>query len=102
MIRRPGKKGTEMLKRYLINGKEWQYEEGEQPAGAVELYPETDCAEEDAAGLESEQDESTDPEQEEDAEPEQGESPEPEQKQAEAPKNKAVSVSRNKTKGNKK
>lgn len=26
-----------MLKRYLINGKEWQYEEGEQPKGAVEV-----------------------------------------------------------------
>lgn len=26
-----------MLKHYIINGKEWQFEEGEQPAGAVEL-----------------------------------------------------------------
>lgn len=26
-----------MLKRYLINGKEWQFEEGTQPAGAVEM-----------------------------------------------------------------
>ena len=26
-----------MLKRYIINGKEWQYEEGQQPAGAVEV-----------------------------------------------------------------
>lgn len=26
-----------MLKYYLVNGKEYQYEEGEQPAGAVEL-----------------------------------------------------------------
>lgn len=26
-----------MLKRYLLNGKEWQFEEGEQPDGAVEL-----------------------------------------------------------------
>lgn len=29
-----------MLKRYLVNGKEFQYEEGEQPSGAVELKPE--------------------------------------------------------------
>lgn len=28
-----------MLKKYLINGREYQYEEGEQPAGAVELRP---------------------------------------------------------------
>ena len=27
-----------MLKTYLINGKQWQYEEGEQPAGAVEVF----------------------------------------------------------------
>lgn len=27
-----------MLKQYIINGKQWQYEEGEQPAGAVELH----------------------------------------------------------------
>ena len=26
-----------MLKRYIVNGKEYQYEEGDQPAGAVEL-----------------------------------------------------------------
>lgn len=26
-----------MLKYYIYNGREWQYEEGEQPAGAVEL-----------------------------------------------------------------
>lgn len=26
-----------MLKRYMVNGKEWQYEEGKQPAGAVEV-----------------------------------------------------------------
>lgn len=26
-----------MLKNYIINGKQFQYEEGEQPAGAVEL-----------------------------------------------------------------
>ncbi len=26
-----------MLKRYYYKGKEWQYEEGEQPKGAVEL-----------------------------------------------------------------
>ena len=26
-----------MLKSYVINGKEWQFEEGEQPADAVEL-----------------------------------------------------------------
>lgn len=26
-----------MLKHYLVGGKEWIYEEGEQPAGAVEL-----------------------------------------------------------------
>ena len=29
-----------MLKTYIINGKEWQYEEGEQPEGAVEKKPE--------------------------------------------------------------
>ena len=28
-----------MLKIYIINGKEWQYEEGEQPEGAVEKKP---------------------------------------------------------------
>lgn len=26
-----------MLKEYIINGKTWQYEEGEQPEGAVEV-----------------------------------------------------------------
>ena len=26
-----------MLKQYIINGKQWQYEEGEQPDGAIEL-----------------------------------------------------------------
>ncbi|MBR2999596.1 MAG: hypothetical protein IKF39_01245 [Oscillospiraceae bacterium] len=26
-----------MLKEYIVNGKQFQYEEGEQPAGAVEL-----------------------------------------------------------------
>ena len=26
-----------MLKQYIINGKQYQYEEGTQPAGAVEL-----------------------------------------------------------------
>jgi len=26
-----------MLKHYIVNGKEYQYEEGEQPAGAVEV-----------------------------------------------------------------
>lgn len=25
-----------MLKNYIVNGKQYQYEEGEQPAGAVE------------------------------------------------------------------
>ena len=33
------KGGETMLKKYLINGREYQYEEGEQPAGAVELRP---------------------------------------------------------------
>ena len=28
-----------MLKRYIINGKEYQYEEGEQPEGAIEVRP---------------------------------------------------------------
>lgn len=28
-----------MLKKYMINGKEWQYEEGDQPKDAVELKP---------------------------------------------------------------
>ena len=31
------KGGDPMLKRYMINGKEWQFEEGTQPAGAVEV-----------------------------------------------------------------
>lgn len=83
-----------MLKRYLINGKEWQYEEGEQPTGAVELEPETDCTKEDAAIAEPEQEEDTEPEEEEDTEPE--------QKQAVPARNKAVTNLRNKTKGNKK
>lgn len=26
-----------MLKYYIVNGKEWQFEEGEQPQGAVEV-----------------------------------------------------------------
>lgn len=26
-----------MLKNYLINGKQWQFEEGTQPEGAVEI-----------------------------------------------------------------
>lgn len=30
-----------MLKIYIINGKEWQYEEGDQPKGAVEVKAET-------------------------------------------------------------
>ncbi len=34
-----------MLKRYIVNGKEYQYEEGEQPEGAVELRPEKKAAE---------------------------------------------------------
>ncbi len=29
-----------MLKQYIINGKQYQYEEGEQPDGAVELVEE--------------------------------------------------------------
>lgn len=28
-----------MLKQYIVNGKQFQYEEGEQPDGAVELMP---------------------------------------------------------------
>ena len=28
-----------MLKQYIVNGKQFQYEEGEQPEGAVELMP---------------------------------------------------------------
>lgn len=31
------KGGENMLKRYLVNGKEWQFEEGKQPDGAVEV-----------------------------------------------------------------
>ena len=34
-----------MLKRYIVNGMEFQYEEGEQPAGAVEVKPEMKAAE---------------------------------------------------------
>ena len=34
-----------MLKRYIVNGMEFQYEEGEQPAGAVEVKPEEKAAE---------------------------------------------------------
>ena len=34
-----------MLKRYIVNGMEFQYEEGEQPAGAVEVQPEKKAAE---------------------------------------------------------
>ena len=34
-----------MLKRYIVNGLEYQYEEGEQPAGAVELKPTKKAAE---------------------------------------------------------
>lgn len=33
-----------MLKRYIYKGKEWQYEEGEQPKGAVELRPKSQKA----------------------------------------------------------
>ena len=29
-----------MLKRYIVNGMEFQFEEGEQPVGAVEVQPE--------------------------------------------------------------
>ena len=35
-----------MLKEYIVNGKQYQYEEGEQPAGAVEVQktnPEEDA-----------------------------------------------------------
>ena len=39
------KGGDPMLKHYIVNGKEFQYEEGEQPAGAVELQPEKKAAE---------------------------------------------------------
>ena len=34
-----------MFKRYIVNGKEYQYEEGKQPAGAVEVKPEEKAAE---------------------------------------------------------
>ena len=34
-----------MLKRYIVNGMEFQYEEGKQPAGAVEVKPEKKAAE---------------------------------------------------------
>ena len=30
-----------MLKQYIVNGKQYQYEEGEQPEGAVELKRKT-------------------------------------------------------------
>lgn len=33
-----------MLKRYIVNGLEFQYEEGEQPKGAVEVRPEKKAA----------------------------------------------------------
>ena len=39
------KGGDPMLKRYIVNGLEFQYEEGEQPAGAVEVKPEKKSAE---------------------------------------------------------
>ena len=34
-----------MLKRYIVNGLEYQYEEGTQPKGAVEVKPEKKAAE---------------------------------------------------------
>ena len=34
-----------MLKRYIVNGLEFQYEEGTQPAGAVEIQLEKKAAE---------------------------------------------------------
>lgn len=34
-----------MRKRYIINGKEYLFEEGNQPRGAVELQPVTKAAE---------------------------------------------------------
>ena len=37
--------GETVLKRYIINGMEFQYEEGEQPEGAVELKPKEKAAE---------------------------------------------------------
>ena len=36
--------GETVLKRYIINGMEFQYEEGEQPASAVEVKPEKKAA----------------------------------------------------------
>ena len=39
------KGGDPMLKSYLWRGVEWQFEEGEQPEGAVELKPEEKAAE---------------------------------------------------------
>ena len=37
--------GETVLKRYIINGMEFQFEEGEQPAGAVEVKPDKKAAE---------------------------------------------------------
>jgi len=37
--------GETVLKRYIVNGMEFQYDEGEQPAGAVEVKPEEKAAE---------------------------------------------------------
>lgn len=34
-----------MLKKYLVKGKEYQFEEGKQPADAVEIRPEEKAAE---------------------------------------------------------
>lgn len=34
-----------MLKQYIVNGFQYQYEEGEQPEGAVELVPKKKAAE---------------------------------------------------------
>ena len=39
------KGGDPMLKRYIVNGLEFQYEEGTQPKGAVEVKPEKKAAE---------------------------------------------------------
>lgn len=39
------KGGDPMLKSYLWRGVEWQFEEGKQPEGAVELKPEKKAAE---------------------------------------------------------
>ncbi len=33
-----------MLKKYIVNGKEFQFEEGKQPKGAVELKAEQSAA----------------------------------------------------------